>query len=97
MKNGKSRGVDGLTAKFYKAFWDKTSNLILNSLNEAFKREELMITQNRGIIRLLPKPKKKEELKKSKTGDQYTLLNVDYKIGSKALVLQFNLCKYLVV
>ena len=56
-----------------------------------------MVTQNRGIIRLLPKPKKKEELKKSKTGDQYTLLNVDYKIGSKALVLQFNLCKYLVV
>ena len=29
-----------------------------------------MITQNPGIIRLLPKPKKKEELKNLKTGDR---------------------------
>ena len=46
-----------------------------------------MTTQNRGIIRLLLKPKKKEELKKIENRRPIMLLNVDYKIGSKALAL----------
>ena len=91
MKKGKSPGVDGLTIEFYKAFWDKTSKLILNSLNEAYKREELTITQNRGINLLLPKPKSKEELnKRNENWRLSTLLNVDYEIGSKALALRLE-------
>lgn len=56
-------GVDGLTREFYHAFWNETAHLVLNSLNSAYEKREMMVAQNRGIIRLLPKPKKKELLK----------------------------------
>ena len=60
LATGKSPGVDGLTSEFYKAFWEQTSHLNLDSLNEAHKKGELTLSQNRGIIRLTPKPKKRE-------------------------------------
>ena len=77
--------MDGLTSEFHKAFWEQTSHLILDSLNEAHKKGELTISQNREIIRLIPKPKKKEELKKLDNWRPISLLNVDYKLDSKAL------------
>ena len=90
MSNGKSPGVDGLTREFYQAFWNETAHLVLNSLNSAYEKREMMIAQNRGIIRLLPKPKKKEELLKIDNWRPISLLNVDYKIGSKALTLRLE-------
>ena len=90
MANNKSPGVDGLTEEFYKAFWNETSHLLINSLNHAYEKGELTIAQNRGIIRLLPKPKKKEELLKIDNWRPFSLINVDYKIGSKALAVMLE-------
>ena len=47
-----------------------------------------MIAQNRGIIRLLPKPQNKEELLKIDNWGPISLINVDYKVGSKALAVR---------
>ena len=88
---GKTPGIDGLTSEFYKAFWEQTGHLVKNSLNEAYSKGELMIAQNRSIIRLLPKPnKKKEHLLKLENWRPISLLNVDYKIGSKALAMRLE-------
>ena len=42
------------------AFWEQIGHLVLNSLNEAYSKGEFMLAQNRGVIRLLPKPNKKK-------------------------------------
>ena len=51
-----------------------------------------MITQNQGVIRLLPNQKKKQELKNIENWRPNTLLNVDLKKkkGSKALALRLE-------
>ena len=54
-QNDKSPGVDGFTVEFYKFFYDLLGNDLLASLNEAFEKQELTISQWRGINTLLPK------------------------------------------
>jgi len=56
---------------------------LVDSLNHAFSKDELSISQQRGIIRLLLK-KKKDPLY-LKNWRLISLLNVDYKIATKAL------------
>ena len=43
LKNGKSPGTDGFTADFYKFFWVKINNLVLESLQQAYIMGELSI------------------------------------------------------
>ncbi len=83
MKNGKSPGSDGYTVEFYKFFWTKIGNLVLDSYNYSFKEGRLSIDQRRGVISLLPKKDKNRELLKN--WRPLTLLNVDYKILAKIL------------
>ena len=59
---GKTPGIEGLTSDFYRAFWEQLGHLVLNSMNEAYSKGEFMLAQNRGVIRLLPKPNKKEKI-----------------------------------
>ena len=88
---GKTPGMDGLTSDFYRAFWEQIGHLVLNSLNEAYSKGEFMLAQNRGVIRLLPKPnEKREHLLKLENWRPISLLNVDYKIGSKALAMRLE-------
>jgi exonuclease III len=82
-KNGKSPGTTGLTAEFYKFFWNDIKALLTESLNYALKLGELSIEQKRGIITLIPK-KDKDRLM-LKNWRPITLLNIDYKILAKAL------------
>ena len=78
MKNGKSPGTDGFPAEFYKFFWPDLGTYVVNSLNEAFDKGELSVTQKQGIITLLPKGDKPREFLKN--WRPISLLNVDYKL-----------------
>ena len=81
--NGKSPGSDGLTAEFYKTFWHKIGDYVVNSLNYSYDNMELPHEQGRGLITLIPKPQKDHTLVKNYR--PLSLLNVDYKIAAKTL------------
>ena len=83
MKNNKSPGTDGLTAEFYKFFWNDLKELLLNSLQYALDNNQLSIEQKRGIITLIPKKDKNRLYLKN--WRPITLLNLDYKILAKLL------------
>jgi hypothetical protein len=82
-QNGKTPGSDGLPAEFYKIFWPKIKNYVLNSINQAHHNNSLSITQRQGVITLLPK-KGKDPLE-VKNWRPITLLNQDYKLAAKAI------------
>lgn len=49
LKNNKAPGSDGLTSEFYKCFWEDVKDLVVDSINEGFLREELSCTQKRKL------------------------------------------------
>ena len=87
-QNGKSPGVDGLTVEFYKHFFDLIGLDLLASLNRAYELGRLSISQRRGIITLLPK--EDADLMLLQNWRPITLLNVDYKIASKAIAMRIE-------
>ena len=82
-QNDKSPGVDGFTVEFYKFFYDLLGNDLLACLNEAYEKQELTISQRRGIITLLPK--EDGSLLDLHNWRPITLLNVDSKVAAKAI------------
>ena len=88
MELGKSPGTDGLPAEFDKVFWKDISRYLISSLNRSYQKGKLAITQRRGIISLIPK--KDKALNELKNWRPITLLNCDYKIVSKAIVVGSN-------
>lgn len=80
---GKSPGEDGFTVEFYSTFFDLIGNDLVDSLNATYENNQLSISQRRGVISLIPK----EELSllKLQNWRPITLLDVDYKIASKAI------------
>lgn len=87
LKN-KSPGNDGFTAEFYSFFWSQLGKIMVNSFNYGFHKGELSISQRQSIIRLIPK--KNKNLLYLKNWRPISLLNVDYKIASKALALRLK-------
>jgi exonuclease III len=83
MKNGKSPGNDGLSVCFYKQFWHVFGKLLVNSLNASYETGELNSSQKQGVITLILK--KNKDKRSIKNYRPITLLNVDLKIGSKAI------------
>lgn len=83
--DNKSPGEDGFTKEFYEAFFDLLGKYLLNSdnNNEAFNRGSLSVSQKRGTITLIPEGD--ENLSDLKNWRPISLLNIDYKILSKAL------------
>ena len=79
----KSPGSDGLSANFYRVFWDYLKDRFIKCVNEVQKQGELSIEQRRGIITLLPKEGK--DLRYVKNWRPISLLNTDYKIITKVL------------
>ena len=84
MANDKSPGSDGFTAEFYRFFWNLISNYIVESFNYAFLNGILSI---QGVISLIPKKNKNLELLKN--WRPVSLLNVDYKILTKAITKNY--------
>jgi len=72
-----------LQPKFISNFIDICGEDLARSLNHAYEKGELSISQRRGVITLLPKDE--SSLLDLKNWRPITLLNVDYKIAAKAI------------
>ena len=83
LPNNKTPGCDGLDASFYKFFWPKISNVVVDSIVQGVKEGELSIEQKRAILTLLPK--KDKDSRYLKNWRPLSLLNTDYKILAKLL------------
>lgn len=88
MANSKTPGCDGLSANFYKVFWVHLKGLFSQVVSEIMSKKELFRSAKKGIITLLPK--KEKDLLYLQNWRPLTLLNVDYKIISKALALRIK-------
>ena len=55
MEPDKTPGTNGLPADFYKLFWNDISDYLVNSINYAFGKGQLSVTQRWEIIKLIPK------------------------------------------
>ena len=89
MKNNKTPGNDGIPIEFYKIFWNQIGVFLLRSLNEAFIKGELSITQKQSVITCIPKGDKPKQFLKN--WRQISLLNVDYKILSGVLAKRMKM------
>ena len=87
-QRNKSPGNDGFTAEFYSFFWNQLGKTMVSSFNYGFHKGELSISQRQSVIRLIPK--KNKNLSYLKNWRPISLLNVDYKIASKALALRLK-------
>ncbi len=79
---GRSPGIDGLTAEFYKHFWGIIGEDFYEVVLESFKNEVLPISCRRAVLSLLPK---KGDLGFLKNWRPVSLLCLDYKILSNLL------------
>ena len=77
MKLNKSPGSDGIPVEFYATFWSEIKSLAIDSMNSAYQKGELSITQKRGILNLIFKKNDKTLLSNWRP---ITLLNADYKV-----------------
>ena len=80
----KTPGADGIPLEFYIKFWPLLSPLLLSVINECFQDKELSDSMKESITRLIFKKGDKRNLKNWRP---ISLLNVDYKICSKALTV----------
>ena len=87
-QSNKSPGNDGLTVEFYKAFWESLGELLVDSLNCSFDKGELSSSQKQAIITLIEK--KDKDKRKISNWRPISLINVDVKIGSKAIALRLQ-------
>ena len=89
--DNKTPGEDGFTKEFYESFYDLIWRDLLNSYNAAFQSGSLSFSQRRGIITLIPKAD--GDLTELSNWRPISLLNIDYKILTKALAKRIE--KYL--
>ena len=82
-ENNKTPGNDRITIEFYKYFWPEIGTLLVDSLNYAYFHGELSNSQNQAVITLIEK--KDKDRRWIKNWRPISLINVDLKIGSKAI------------
>ena len=82
-QNNKTPGNDGLTIEFYRTFWPLLGDMLVKSLNYSHRHGELSASQKQAIIVLIEK--KDRDRRQIKNWRPISLVNVDVKIGSKAI------------
>ena len=87
-ENCKSPGEDGLTAEFYKTFWNSVGHLLVDLLNYSYDHGELSNTQKQAIIKLIEK--KGKDKRYIGNWRPISLINVDAKIGSKVIATRLQ-------
>ena len=87
-KNNKTPGNDGLSAEFYKVFWSEIGVILVNSLNYSYRCGELSTTQKQAAVTLIEK--KGKDRRRIKNWRPISLVNVDVKIGSKAIAMRLK-------
>ena len=83
MKKGKSPGSNGYTSCFFKQFWDKIGPFLYRGFLCASQREQMMLSHNEAIVKMIPKTGK--PLDNVRSWRPISLLNVDFKIVSAAV------------
>ena len=82
MSRSKTPGSDGFPMEFYVTFWDALGADLVRVLNLAFETGQLSTSQRRGLIIVLHK---KDDPLETKNWRPISLLNVDYKIATRAI------------
>ena len=85
--NNKTPGPDGLTVEFYATFWDRLGPLLVSVFNTCLADSDLCSSMKTSVTRLVFKKGDKKNLKNWRP---ISLLNVDYKICSKALSIRLS-------
>ena len=88
LPNNKTPGSDGLTVEFYKKFWKIIKEPLCDCIKTVYETGELTVDQRRGVINLIPKADK--DLRNIKNWRPISILNVDYKLITKALALRLK-------
>lgn len=88
MKNGKSPGLDGLTREFYVMFWTDLGDNLTDIMGNILLGEEMPKSWSEGLVTLIYK--EKGDSNELKNWRPITLLNVDYKIMTKAIANRFR-------
>ena len=83
MKTSTSPGPDGFTVPFYMTFWTELGELIHSALKESYDRGFLPEEMRRSITVLIPK--KSKDTRRAENLRPISLLNVVFKILTKAL------------
>ena len=83
MAKNKTPGNDALTVEFYETFWPLISKFMVDSFNAAYSDQCMSVSQNQGVIKVIPKPNKDKLILSN--WRPITLINVDAKILSKCL------------
>ena len=82
MAHGKAPGSDGLPMEFFVKFWDVLGLDLVDVLNSCYLFGSLSLSQRRGIISLVFK---KGDRLDARNWHLISLLNVDYKLASRAI------------
>ena len=82
MAHGKAPGSDGLPMEFFVKFWDVLGLDLVDVLNSCYLSGSLSLSQRRGIISLVFK---KGDRLDACNWRPISLLNVDYKLASRAI------------
>ena len=82
MARRKAPGLNGLPVEFYVKFWDVLGPDLVSVLNSCLDSGTLALSQRRGIISLSVK---KGDRLDPRNWRPITLLNVDYKLASRAI------------
>lgn len=88
MAVGKAPGRDGLPVEWYRRFWEVIREPYMESVQASLEQGELSETQRQGVISLLPKPGKDQNLLSG--WRPITLLNCDYKLLAKVLAARLK-------
>lgn len=90
LNNNKSPGSDGLSVEFYKTFCEHLQSPFYDSIMFALENGQLCKEQHTGLITLIPK----KDLDKTQIVNwrPITLLNVYFKIFSKAIAKRLQSC-----
>lgn len=82
LKKGTAPGGDGLPVEFYRAFWPLVGVELVEVYQESLGKGELPLTMRTGLVTLLYKKGKKEDLANWRP---ITLLTTDYKVLAKVI------------
>ncbi|XP_044174347.1 uncharacterized protein LOC122957977 [Acropora millepora] len=80
--HGKAPGSDGLPMEFFVKFWDVLGLDLVDILNSCYLSGSLSLSQRRGIISFVFK---KGDRLDARNWRPISLLNVDYKLASRAI------------
>ena len=83
MQSNKSPGNDGLTKQFYETFWTEMKGIFVDFVSEAKEKGIFITSQRQAIIKLIERKDRGKRF--IQNWRPISLLNVDFKIISKAL------------